>query len=90
MTVSIDGTNANYLSLFLVKLKAKADDIFGSGMFFDTIQLKLVPKGSMVPKMYASSDIDLYCFNKVMGISDSDPYAYYSSSEKCYPKTYSA
>lgn len=74
------------------KLKAKVQELFidKGGLFFDSIQLKLVPKGSKIPKMYASSNIDLSCFEKVMNLPYTDPYAFYDSSDKCYPKTYLA
>lgn len=94
-SVTIDTSPAittNYLTLFMDKLKGKVNELFvdSGGLFFDAIQLKLVPKGSDVAKMYASSNIDLSCFDKVMGLDHSDTYAYYGSSDKCYPKTYVA
>jgi len=92
-TVTIDSNaQTNYLTLFMAKLKGKANELFvdQGGLFFDSIQLKLAPKGSEVAKMYASSNIDLSCFDKVMGLDTTDPYAYYGNSDKCYPKTYLA
>lgn len=77
------------MSIFNEKLKAKADEVLGL-LFFDSIQLKLTPKGSDVTKMYASSGIDTSCFMKVLNLDYTDPYAVYGSSDKCYPNTYMA
>ena len=88
-TVSIDSEPASisYASLLNSRLKAKVDEILG-GLFFDSGQLKLTPKGSDVAKMYASSRIQTDCLQKVLNIDYSDPYAAYGSTAKCYPTTY--